>query len=173
MSLEDLNALSGEQATVQFLRCCSSIGWARRMSERRPFSSVAGMTEAANQIWVSLDREDWLEAFAGHPRIGATEKPSTPSQHWASNEQSGMNAASQDVRERLADANRDYEARFGYIFIVCATGKSADEMLAILGSRLSNAPSDELRIAAAEQAKIMQLRLSKLLNDQGRASMKK
>ena len=84
-----------------------------------------------------------------------------------------MNAASQDVRERLADANRDYEARFGYIFIVCATGKSADEMLAILGSRLSNAPSDELRIAAAEQAKIMQLRLSTLLNDQGRASMKK
>jgi 2-oxo-4-hydroxy-4-carboxy-5-ureidoimidazoline decarboxylase len=197
MRLEDLNALSGEDAAVQFLRCCGSTDWARLMSGRRPFSTSAQMADVADQVWWSLDREDWLEAFAAHPRIGdsSTGRPvldtregygpsvsrvgvgphaeasgggapaSLEKEDWASNEQSGMNAAGQDVRERLARANREYEARFGYVFIVCATGKSADEMLAMPEGRLSNAPSDELRIAAAEQGKITQLRLSKLLSD--------
>jgi 2-oxo-4-hydroxy-4-carboxy-5-ureidoimidazoline decarboxylase len=173
LSLDDLNALSEEGARVQFFNCCASTRWARLMSEQRPFGSLSQMEETAEDIWGSLNREDWLEAFAGHATIGGT--PVVPSgagstvgdrtsaQSWASNEQSGMNAASPDVRERLAAANRDYEARFGYIFIVCATGKSAEEMLAILEGRLSNAPVVELGIAAAEQGKITRLRLSKLL----------
>lgn len=162
MRIEDLNALSAEDAFAELRRCCGSRRWARLMAERRPFASPARLAETADQIWWSLSRADWLQAFAAHPRIGTP--TAMPGGQWAAGEQSRMNAATEGVRERIVQANRDYEARFGYIFIVCATGKSGPEMLAILESRLLNTPEDELKIAAAEQATITRLRLTKLLS---------
>ena len=158
MRLDQLNALDAESAEHELLRCCGSARWAREMIASRPFGSVGAMTRSADAIWSSLDRADWLEAFAAHPKIG-----DRTASAWAAAEQSGSRGASGDVRDRLAAGNRDYEARFGYIFIVCATGKSADEMLSLLEARLANDPDTELTIAADEQRKITNLRLAKLL----------
>jgi 2-oxo-4-hydroxy-4-carboxy-5-ureidoimidazoline decarboxylase len=120
---------------------------------------------AARDVWSALSREDWLEAFAHHPRIGDVDalRQRFPATHdLSTREQSGMSGAPEAVLAALADANRAYEEKFGYIFIVCATGKSADEMLALLEARLPNDEATELRIAAAEQAKITELRLERL-----------
>jgi OHCU decarboxylase len=148
------------------------------MTAARPFASEADMAEVADRIWASLAAADWLEAFAAHPRIGET-RPARIGDaasaaikrgdvggigNWAAVEQSGVQSVDSGVRERLARSNRQYEARFGYIFIVCATGKSADEMLESLDRRLPNTPADELQIAAREQAKITRLRLGKLVS---------
>jgi 2-oxo-4-hydroxy-4-carboxy-5-ureidoimidazoline decarboxylase len=158
MRLEDLNALDGESATRELLRCCGSTRWARLMAEARPFADAAAMATVADAIWCSLAPADWLEAFAAHPKIG-----DRPTSAWASAEQSGSRTAPDDLGERLATRNRDYEARFGYIFIVCATGKTAGEMLDILERRLPNDSHEELRVAAEEQRKITRLRLAKLI----------
>lgn len=122
--------------------------------------------ENAENIWFSLSPADWQEAFAAHPKIGSR-KPA-PAQkmraaNWSSGEQSGMDSAEKDVREQMREANRLYENKFGFIFIVCASGKLADEMLAICKARLGNSVETELRIAAEEQRKITEIRLSKLL----------
>src|SRR5206468_6764936 len=121
----------------------------------RPFDCLDAMLQHSDAVSRSLGSADWLEAFAAHPRIGGSSAASS----WSSDEQSGMNAAGAPVRERLAAGNRAYKARFGHIFIVCATGKSADEMLSLLEARIGNDPADELRIAAEEQRKISRLRL--------------
>lgn len=166
--LEQLNHASPEAAEADFLSCCGSKKWARLMTQARPFASVNHLLGQAEEIWRSLDAQDWLEAFAAHPKIGerrAAPKQSTQSAQWSQSEQSGVNAASVDVRENLAEANRLYEEKFGYIFIVCATGKSADEMLEICRQRLGNDTNAELRIAADEQRKITEIRLKKLLAD--------
>ena len=159
MRLEELNALAEDEAHAVFLRCCGSRRWAERMTAARPFADHDTMMAIGDIIWSALGREDWLEAFAAHPRIGEQ-----AAQKWASQEQSGAADASDDVKERLSERNRDYEARFGYIFIVCATGKSASEMLAILEGRLSNDSDRELPIAAEQQRQITRLRLAKLLD---------
>ena len=130
------------------------------MVVRRPFGSRESVLAAADEIWTSLDNADWREAFAHHPRIGEQTKSS-----WEAAEQSGAGGATRGVSQALADVNRDYEQRFGYIYIVCATGKSAEEMLGIAQSRLRNDPDTELRVAAKEQLKITQLRLQKLLEE--------
>jgi 2-oxo-4-hydroxy-4-carboxy-5-ureidoimidazoline decarboxylase len=124
------------------------------------------MSMAADRIWASLEPEDWLEAFRSHPRIGEPGGSGAPGRSgaWSADEQAGARAMTDAVGQRLAKANREYEARFGYLFIVCATGKGAEEMLAILERRLANDPGEELRIAAEEQRKIMRLRLAKLLD---------
>ena len=135
------------------------------MAAARPFASDEQLLAAAGEIWNRLAPEDCLEAFAAHPRIGdvgALQAKFAATRAWASAEQAGVAAASQDVLQRLLALNREYEWRFGYIFIVCATGKTANEMLAILESRLPNEPLAELRVAAAEQLKITQIRLRKL-----------
>lgn len=150
-----------ESQAMQLLReCCGSSRWAEEMLARRPFRSREAALDAADEIWTSLDGDDWREAFAHHPRIGEQTTSSI-----AAREQSGVSGAAVDVRQALAKANRDYEQRFGYIYIVCATGKSAQEMLAIATSRLQNDPDKELRVAAEEQRKITRLRLQKLLED--------
>ena len=146
-------------------RCCGSTRWAREMESLRPFDSEDAVFEAAERVWWALEERDWLEAFAAHPRIGARaaslpENSSTAA--WSRAEQAGAERAPAEVLEQLADMNRRYEARFGFIFIVCATGKSAEEMLALLESRFANAPENELRLAAAEQAKITRIRLEKI-----------
>ena len=166
MTLAGLNALPAAEADAAFLACCGSTRWAREMASRRPFGDAAALAAAADEAWWSLDPEDWDEAFRAHPRIG--ERKAAPSQGaraaaWSSQEQAGAAAAGEDVAAALAEGNHAYEARFGRIYIVCATGKTAEEMLAILRARLANDDATELRAAAAEQAKITRLRLEKLL----------
>jgi 2-oxo-4-hydroxy-4-carboxy-5-ureidoimidazoline decarboxylase len=169
--IEWLNALAPPDALAGFRRCCASTRWAANMTAARPFASRASLAEAAERLWWQLDEADWLEAFRAHPRIGerATGNPTNPGagtieQQWARREQAGTQAASADCLTRLAAANQAYERRFGYIFIVCATGRSAGEMLEALAARLNNEPRDEIRIAAAEQARITALRLGKWLD---------
>jgi OHCU decarboxylase len=130
------------------------------MVAARPFASRAALIERSDAVCRSLQRRDWLQAFAAHPRIGGR-----TGDRWAAREQAGARAASPDVLARLADRNREYEARFGHMFIVCATGRSADEMLTLLEARLDNEPDAELEIAADEQRKITRLRLEKLLDE--------
>ena len=196
--LDRLNALPREEAEARLLACCGSRQWARRLASERPFRSASDLADAADRIWRSLLADDWLEAFAAHPRIGNAagtgpadlhpppnfpgpkkgtdsfnefcEIPKinlSPFSRWARQEQAGTKSASPETLANLADVNHEYEERFGHIFIVCATGKSAAEMLALAESRLHNDPRTELAIAAEEQRKIMRLRLAKLLEAEG------
>jgi 2-oxo-4-hydroxy-4-carboxy-5-ureidoimidazoline decarboxylase len=167
VTLGDLNALDAESAARELRQCCGSTAWARAMAGARPFPNVEALLAAGDRIWSSLTPPDWLEAFAAHPRIGNDGSGgSGGSAAWSAHEQSGVDSASDATRRRLADANRNYEARFGYIFIVCATGKSGREMLDLLGCRVHNEPDVELGIAAGEQRKILRLRLVKLIEAQ-------
>jgi len=137
------------------------------MTAARPFASEQELFAKADDILSSLEDEDWRQAFRAHPKIGekkAATAQSQQEQKWSVQEQSGVAAASAEAISQLAERNREYEDRFGFIFIVCASGKSSDEMLAILNSRIDNDPQTELRIAAEEQSKITRLRLEKLLN---------
>jgi allantoicase len=138
-------------------RVCGSSRWVESMLKGRPFASWEALLAAANESWTSLDAKDWLEAFAAHPRIGERKAG------WSSQEQSGTRAASEETMQRIADGNRAYEEKFGFIYLVCATGRSAGEMLENLTERLTHDRDEELRIAAAEQAKIIALRLEKLV----------
>ncbi len=163
-----LNAAAQKEAERLLLECCGSTNWARRMAARRPFRDRGELLNAADRIWWELGREDWLEAFSRHPKIGeraAARRGSQQARRWSEQEQAGTAAAREDVRAALAEANRAYAARFGYIFIVCATGKTSEEMLALLRDRLQNELRSELRIAAEEQRKITRLRLEKLLRE--------
>jgi 2-oxo-4-hydroxy-4-carboxy-5-ureidoimidazoline decarboxylase len=165
MIVETVNAWTDAEACESFCRCCGSARWAFEMAQRRPFESDEALFAAAERLWWELPPSDWLEAFASHPKIGAREAPRpehAATARWSAGEQSGTERAGANVLEDLAELNRLYEARFGFIFIVCATGKSAEEMLAILKQRLSHCPEDEIKLAAAEQAKITRLRLEKL-----------
>jgi len=166
MKLEQLNELPAREAEAEFLKCCGSRAWARAMTESRRFASVEALFARADEISASLTNEDWLEAFRAHPKIGekkAVTAQTQQEQSWSSQEQSAMHSASTDTAARLARGNQDYEAKFGFIFIVCASGKSPDEMLAILNDRLGNDAQTELKAAAQEQQKITRLRLEKLL----------
>ena len=166
MKLADLNALDEDVAAGALLRCCGSARWARRMAAARPFANAGSMAGAGDAIWSALAPADWLEAFAAHPKIGAGSAGGTGQAGWSDQEQAGVAGAADETRRRLADANRDYEARFGYIFIVCATGKTAGEMLSLLEARLRHDAAEELRIAAEEQRTITRLRLNKLVEQQ-------
>ena len=165
-NLARLNALDAGEAERELLKCCGSTAWARRMAAQRPFGDTQGVFKSADEIWRSLDAGDWLEAFAAHPKIGgkrAAREQDAQAQSWSEQEQSGAHDAGAATLDELAEANRAYEERFGHIFIVCATGKSAGEMLALLRARLPNDAGKELRNAAEEQRKITRLRLEKLL----------
>jgi len=191
MRLDDLNRLDDRAAAREMLQCCGSTRWAARMSAARPFGDLAALEGVADREFAALARADWLEAFAAHPAIGGAGKAGGAggaggeagraggqagkageaggatedvTVGWAANEQRLVAHASDATRQRLADLNRAYEARFGYIFIVCATGKTAAEMLALLERRLGNDPHTELQIAANEQKKITHLRLHKLVD---------
>ena len=159
MTLEELNALEPSRAEAEFRRCCGSARWAGAMTRARPFADVDAMIALGETIWASLAPADWLEAFAAHPRIGERRAVST----WSSEEQDGMRQADQRTQEKLAALNVDYQERFGYIFIVCATGKSSGDMLAMLEARMSNDAPAELAVAAGEQRRIAALRLRKLV----------
>ncbi|MFN2577877.1 MAG: 2-oxo-4-hydroxy-4-carboxy-5-ureidoimidazoline decarboxylase [Pyrinomonadaceae bacterium] len=166
MSLDSLNELPQAEAEAEFLKCCGSTKWARAMTDTRPFASEQELFAAADRLLLTLEDEDWLEAFRAHPKIGeqkAATGQSHQEQKWSAQEQSNFSAASAETKSELAKRNREYEDRFGFIFIVCASGKSPDEMLAILNSRIHSDLRAELSIAAEEQRKITRLRLQKLL----------
>jgi 2-oxo-4-hydroxy-4-carboxy-5-ureidoimidazoline decarboxylase len=172
VSVAELNAMSEPQAKELLAECCGASRWVSRMLARRPFKSRAAVLSTADEIWRSLDSVDWREAFSHHPRIGERKGaiPQTArGSAWAAREQSGVEGADDDLRADLAAANREYERRFGYIYIVFATGKSAEGMLALARERLRNDPDIELRVAVEEQRKITRLRLDKLL-DKGEAA---
>jgi len=161
-----LNELSEAEAEQEFLKCCGSRSWARQMVESRPFESSSTLHERATDIWWGLESADWLEAFRSHPKIGekkAAAEVTAQAQSWSGQEQSGITGATKQTLNELAALNQEYEAKFGDIFIVCATGRSSEEMLAIIKSRIGNLPNDELRVAAAEQVKITEIRLGKLI----------
>ena len=165
--LDRLNSLSSTQAEDEFLKCCGCRNWARALTNARPFASAGELAAKADSVWSSLTGDDWLEAFRAHPKIGeqkAAAAQSDQARSWSAQEQSGVHDAARETKAALAAGNQEYEKRFGFIFIVCATGRTSDEMLAILNRRLGNDPKTELGMAAEEQRKIMQLRLEKLLH---------
>ena len=161
-----LNSLTAEDAAKELRQCCGSSRWAEEVANNRPYETLDALIAHADRVWWSLTPDDWLEAFRSPPKIGeqkTSDKVSAQSQQWSGQEQAGVSSASQNTVDSLAELNRAYEQRFGFIFIICATGKTSEEMLAALQDRLRNDSDTELRLAAAEQAQITQLRLKKLL----------
>ncbi len=162
-----LDALPATEALALLLECGGAPRWAEQMAARRPFRSRAKVRAAADEIWRTLGPGDFRAAFARHPRIGDS-KPAKAAQSetgraWSAAEQSGASAASESVKAELARVNAEYEARFGHIYIVCATGRSADELVRIAKARLANDPAKEIEVAGGELREIMLLRLEKLL----------
>jgi 2-oxo-4-hydroxy-4-carboxy-5-ureidoimidazoline decarboxylase len=153
-----LNALPDDGLRAALHRCCASRQWVKRMVAGRGYADDGALFVAADREWWALDRADWLEAFAAHPRIGEQTADA-----WTRHEQGGVKRAASDLRLALREENRAYERRFGHIYLVCATGRSAAELLQDLQRRLANDPDKELRVAAGEQAKITRLRLEKLV----------
>jgi 2-oxo-4-hydroxy-4-carboxy-5-ureidoimidazoline decarboxylase len=166
MTIEELNNLSPEAARAEFQKCCGADRWVKKMVNGRPFSSTEQLFQTAETIWRSLGPSDWKEAFLHHPKIGnikGLREKFESTGDLAASEQSGVQQASEATLNELTRMNREYEAKFGYIFIVNATGKTADEMLHILKQRIENEPAKELLIAAEEQRKITRIRLDKML----------
>jgi 2-oxo-4-hydroxy-4-carboxy-5-ureidoimidazoline decarboxylase len=160
------NGLRPYEAAQGILPCCGSKAWAYGMAARRPIVDETALLTACDQVWKSLAESDWLEAFHSHPRIGESPSAtgSTQSAGWSVEEQRSLGAASDDVKVALAEGNREYEQRFNRIFIVCATGKSALEILEILRRRLRNEQTTELHETAEQQRLITHLRLKKWLS---------
>lgn len=164
--LDHLNNAIDAEAADLFLKCCGSRVWAGAMAAARPYGDVASIRAKAVEVWAGLAESDWLEAFAAHPRIGdinSLRAKFSNTKAWASGEQSGVAAADEAILHGLADGNVAYEQKFGFIFIVCATGKSAAEMLALLRARLPNTREQEIANAGAEQLKITLIRINKWL----------
>ena len=163
---EALNALEPAAAAAALRRCCGSERWVKALLAARPFASTAALHEQALRVWSGLDASDYLQAFSHHPQIGENleelRRRFATTHTLSEREQAGVNNAEESTLLALREGNRAYRERFGHIFIVCATGKSASEMLALLRQRLDNEPAAELAIAAAEQAKITRLRLDGL-----------
>lgn len=165
-----LDTMAAGRAAALLAECCGSSRWVTAMLSQRPFHVQARLLEASTDVWHSLDSDDWLEAFAHHPRIGerASDRPQgEQGAAWSESEQSRVHDASDDVRTELARVNRAYEQRFGFIYIVCAAGKSAAEMLDIANRRMRHDLVQEITVAAAEQHAITQLRLVKLVDGLG------
>jgi OHCU decarboxylase len=156
-----------EPAAIEaMLACCAALRWAQAMVARRPCASIESLSLTADEVWSTMEEQDWLEAFAAHPRIGARHASAeTKPAAWSQQEQSSASKSPPQVLARLAAANKSYEERFGFTYIVCATGKSAEEMLLILKRRLANNRETELHEAAEQQRLIMHIRLIKWLSE--------
>lgn len=166
MTLHDLNSLSQPVLYEELLKCCGSATWVRIMMTHFPAEDLVDILEYAEEAWYSCGEDDWKEAFAAHPEIGdikTVKEKFSSTAGWATDEQSTIQSAATETIMALATGNRLYRDKFGYIFIVCATGKSAEEMLELLNARLGNSPAEEIKVAADEQIKITRLRLQKLL----------
>ena len=159
-----LDEAAASDARVWLRRCCGSTRWVDGMLARRPFGSNVALLGAARVVWNALDQDDWREAFAHHPRSASVTTRGRARRHAGvvASEQVGVADAQPDIRSALDAGNREYALKFGYIFIVCATGRSAESMLADLRRRLQNDSATEIQIAAEEQAQITALRLQAL-----------
>ncbi len=168
MTLFQLNQLPVGELKSVLHQCCGSSKWVNKMLAVFPVENLIDLFEDADDKWEECTAADWKEAFTHHPKIGdiaSLREKFADTAKLAAGEQIGVTTASEELLQELADGNRAYEQKFGYIFIVCATGKSAGEMLALLKDRLFNTAEEELLLAAAEQAKITRIRLQKLLSD--------
>lgn len=166
MNLEQLNNFTVDEARHTFMQCCTSSTWVNTMVKARPFADKRALVNQADLAWQDLDEADYLEAFEGHPKIGdvnSLRAKYANTKELAGNEQGLVKEANDEVLRVLAQGNSDYEQKFGFIFIVCATGKSAKEMSDLLQARLPNNKTQELINAAEEQRKIFQLRIEKAL----------
>jgi OHCU decarboxylase len=162
-----LNRLSREEAYAELLKCCGSTRWAREVAALKPFWDVTQVLIIGHRVWSEISEDDWLEAFRAHPKIGETKaaaKVSEQEQRWSEGEQARAQESSDATRAALASANREYEERFGFIFIIRASGRTAEEILAALRARITNERNAELRVAADEQWNITELRLRKFLD---------
>jgi OHCU decarboxylase len=158
VTLDYLNEMEAAEAVNAFLACCGSLEWATRMNELRPFGSVEIVLDAADREWLRLRETDWMEAFGAHPRIG--ERSDSPA---SQREQAAVYSAGDSIARALAKANAEYDKRFGFIYIVFATGKTPEDILENLNKRLHNPRDVEIRNAMAEQMKITRNRLQRML----------
>ena len=161
-----LNRLSKTKAHKALLDCCGSPIWATQMVNRMPFADVSNILETADKLWTALSEAEWHQAFRHHPAIGAkrAEKAqSATAKRWSKGEQAVANTADSQILAALARANQEYQSKFGYVFLIFATGKTSEDILASLRQRLLNDPAEEFRIAAEELRKITRIRLEKLL----------
>lgn len=168
--IQYLNSKTIEERQAELHRCCGSTHWSSTVAKGiHQSNNDEELLQYLDTIWLQMEKKDIMEAFSHHPQIGADpEQLKKRFQHthqWSANEQAGMNEANEEVIRKLAQGNKSYLEKFGYIFIVCASGKTAQEMLSLLEERLGNDPADELVIAAGEQAKITKLRLKKLIEE--------
>jgi 2-oxo-4-hydroxy-4-carboxy-5-ureidoimidazoline decarboxylase len=164
--ITNFNNLEKLKAIEEVTRCCSSQKWAHNLIERRPFNSLQDILTISETIWFDLSKNDWLEAFHGHAKIGdldSLKKKYGNTKKWSEGEQKGVHQTQESILKELKELNESYEKKYDHIFIVCATGKSVEEMLEILKKRIKNSSFDELNNAAKEQNKITNLRLEKLL----------
>lgn len=167
MTLHDFNMLGKEDLRKELFRCCGSDSWVEKMMKYFPMEDLVELLEDAEETWFECTEKDWKKAFAQHPRIGdkdSLRKKFANTAEWAAGEQAGVANAKEETIEALAAANKLYEEKFGYIFIVNATGRSAEEILGMLHARLINSPDEEIKIAVDEQNKITKIRLEKLLD---------
>lgn len=166
MTLHEFNILPKDKLEEELLKCCGSRNWVKRMMPFVPAEDMVELLEDAEEQWWKCSVEDWKEAFSQHPKIGdldAVKKKFAATSDLASREQAAVNNAKEETLKALAEGNRAYEEKFGYIFIICATGRSAEEMLVNLDARLKNDPAEEIKIAADEQNNITKLRIQKML----------
>ncbi|HET6360485.1 MAG TPA: 2-oxo-4-hydroxy-4-carboxy-5-ureidoimidazoline decarboxylase [Gemmatimonadota bacterium] len=165
-SLDRLNGLTGAEAEAVLIEVCGARRWAAAVGAARPFAGPAELAAAAEAAWDDLARADWVEAFASHPRLGENRRVSGgQASAWSRDEQAQVTAVGEPTRIGLAGAQREYERRFGWPYIVCATGRSAEEILADCGARLANDPEVEIAVAAAEERRIGRLRLTRLVTE--------
>ena len=164
MNLQHLNGLPQGDATAVFMDCCASPAWAGAMVEARPFADRTSLLDAATAVWAETSEAEWLTAFAAHPRIGDMAALKRKFAGHTGLEQGQVAAADTELLERLHRGNEDYAAKFGFIFIICASGQSPAAMLAALETRLEHTRERELSIAHGEQGKILHLRLERLLD---------
>ena len=164
MTIASFDRLEPDRKKALLLQCCGSLAWAEKMIHMPPAEDLIDLFEDAEEKWYECNEEDWKEAFRHHPKIGDMEtlRKKFQSDQFAGEEQRAVAQASERTLALLAEANEKYEKKFGYIFIVFATGKSAEEMLEILNTRLQNTPEEEIKIAMDEQNKITKLRLEKI-----------
>jgi 2-oxo-4-hydroxy-4-carboxy-5-ureidoimidazoline decarboxylase len=165
MTLNEFNRLDPAIAKKELFRCCGSTKWTDEMMKHFPFKTKVDMKLISDRIWLECKESDWLEAFSHHPKIG--EAPAdlhAATSDWAKKEQSNVGHAGKNILDKLSTANKDYENKFGYVYIVSATGKNAVEILSNLQERLKNEPEKEMHISSAEQNKITHIRIDKLIS---------
>jgi len=167
MTIAEFDHLAAERKKEMLKQCCDSTAWVEKMLTVPPVNDLIDLFEDAEEKWYECTEADWKEAFSHHPKIGDINslKEKFARDKWVKDEQSSVKQAPDQTLEALAEGNKLYERKFGYIFIVCATGRSAEEMLGLLTSRLRNSPENEIKIAMEEQNKITRIRLEKLFTD--------